>query len=720
MKIYKLLVLFVLISFKVINMVYCQIPKYGSFSYTNSLENPNEPPNPVLAAFNESQQVIFYNDTLIVMLQNSAFTDQSYQYINKKNGNCTIVERENGIYVQTNTKDLNKAFDILGINQSMDTISFDTVNFEYLRSSCKKVFKKYDTSKATYFVINTNLSYYSNSDNKQIYIPLEENVSLGGYSYFKSIHQRDTTFDLTIFSLDTIGLKKISLQSFVNQKLGFQVIPDSSYNSEYDANNMFSWFGNNKTDDITKDTFYSLLEITLQSFNNEKVKLDSIRSSKLIEPALLNFIDSNINTHRINDIIRHYFYNKILKTEKDRKTLLENLEYAGIQLKNGKSPTTLEKYIKEGYALDQLISDLKGYERMVINLENLNYVEVIKDIFKIVLPEYAHQSLRVKIKNENIDFIFNDINYKLDLRIIYDNPESSLYYKNVFITQNIRELFTKIFVDLDLKKKIGIIPISQFSNLYRGNQKVDTFLICTYDKNTGIKRENLQIGLSFHDSLKISKQLQLQNLYSEEGFGNYSSPLDFEKNKYLKTNQLKEFQRFYRKVGSNNKYIRKMMLETAENIPYELTDMGRIFVFFFEFYLDEGNFIPLFFMGTAYDKKTIDTLSDFNIAFPKIYNLLNQKLNFKNISMKKINDWQYEVNFEYQSKRYKISGTLEDVGFGCAKAIDQILALNKELNYRIFTSLENNEFYKKLVILRNDELPFFKQATGISLSTLSP
>ena len=125
-------------------------------------------------------------------------------------------------------------------------------------------------------------------------------------------------------------------------------------------------------------------------------------------------------------------------------------------------------------------------------------------------------------------------------------------------------------------------------------------------------------------------------------------------------------------------------------------------------------------MGTAYDKKTIDTLSDFNIAFHKIYNLLNQKLNFKNISMKKINDWQYEVNFEYQSKRYKISGTLDDVGFGCAKAIDQILALNKELNYRIFTSLENNEFYKKLIILRNDELPFFKHATGISLSTLSP
>ncbi|MBK6497139.1 MAG: hypothetical protein IPG00_02815 [Saprospiraceae bacterium] len=190
----------------------------------------------------------------------------------------------------------------------------------------------------------------------------------------------------------------------------------------------------------------------------------------------------------------------------------------------------MEKYIKEGYALDQLISDLKGYERMVINLENLNYVEVIKDIFKIVLPEYAHQSLRVKIKNENIDFIFNDINYKLDLRIIYDNPESSLYYKNVFITQNIRELFTKIFVDLDLKKKIEIMPISQFS-ICIGNQKVDTFLICTYDKNTESKekKENLQIGLSFHDSLKISKQLQLQNLYSEEGFGNYSSPLDFEK-----------------------------------------------------------------------------------------------------------------------------------------------------------------------------------------------
>ena len=88
--------------------------------------------------------------------------------------------------------------------------------------------------------------------------------------------------------------------------------------------------------------------------------------------------------------------------------------------------------------------------------------------------------------------------------------------------------------------------------------------------------------------------------------------------------------------------------------------------------------------------------------------------------MKKINDWQYEVNFEYQSNRYKISGTLEDVGFSCAKAIDQILALNKELNYRIFTSLENNEFYKKLIILRNDELPFFKQATGITLSTLNP
>ena len=100
--------------------------------------------------------------------------------------------------------------------------------------------------------------------------------------------------------------------------------------------------------------------------------------------------------------------------------------------------------------------------------------------------------------------------------------------------------------------------------------------------------------------------------------------------------------------------------------------------------------------------------------------MFKQKLKFKNISRKKINDWQYEVNSEYQSKRYKISGTLEDVGFGCAKAIDQILALNKELNYRIFTSLENNEFYKKLIILRNDELPFFKQATGISVSTLSP
>ena len=101
MKIYKLLVLFVLISFKVINMVYCQIPKYGSFSYTNSLENPNEPPNPVLAAFNESQQVIFYNDTLIVMLQNSAFTDQSYQYINKKNGNEFLINTTkfiSGIY----------------------------------------------------------------------------------------------------------------------------------------------------------------------------------------------------------------------------------------------------------------------------------------------------------------------------------------------------------------------------------------------------------------------------------------------------------------------------------------------------------------------------------------------------------------------------------------------------------------------------------------------
>lgn len=718
MNTFKTLVFFVFLSSVGNNIVICQIPNLGTFSYDISIGDPNEPPNQFFAAISESQQVIYYNDSMIVTLQMSVFADQSYHYINKKNGNCTILERENGIYVQTTTKELSKAFDLLGLLNAMDTISYDTLSIEYMGTLCQKVTKKYEDPKSTYFIINSNLSYFSDSEMKEIYIPMVEYQNIEGYVYSKTVKQINTTFDHVVFELDTLGLKKIDLQTYVNQKMGFQIVSDSIYNSDSGQNNMFSMFSGYKRDKITKDTFHLVLDIT-RKFNDENL-LDSIRNVKIIDPALFDYIQNNIKTQRIDEIVKYYFYNKILSTERGRKTFLENLDFAGIKLKNNASPLTLHKYLKEGYALDQMIAELKGYDRLIINLDELNYHDLINNIFKIVFPEYADQTLKVKVDKNNVEVYFNDNIYKLSLENINENIESQLHYKKAFISQGIRRLFTKMIVDSDLKRKVGIFDFSFIRNLFGPDFKIDTFFVYMYDKNTGIKKENLNIGLSFHDSLHVLHQLKLNYFYADENYGESSIPLNFESNKYLKTSQLKEFQSFYKKVVKNNKHISKMMQNVAANIPYELIDLDRIFAFFYEFYLNDDSFVPQVVVNTSYENNKVDTICNFNIAFPNIYNLLNQKLNIENIYIKKNNDWQYLVVFDFKGKNYKIVGTYEEIGKGCAKIIDQILSLDVKLKYRIYTSLEENEFYKRLIILRIDEVPLFEKASGISLTTLTP
>lgn len=500
--------------------------------------------------------------------------------------------------------------------------------------------------------------------------------------------------------------------------MGFQVIPDSTYSSSKD-NNMFSWFSNReKVDDITTDTFYRLVEIISNPYLKENARLDSMRYSKFVEPALLAKIESDINIRSLNEIVTTYYYGKILQTEKERNILLENLAHAGIVLKDGNSPMTLEKYKREGYPLDQLIAELQGYERMIINLEEIKYEQVIIDIFKLAFPEFDKQPLKIKVNKSDIDIEFNKTKYKLNLEIINNNPESSLHYKSYFITQYIKDFITQIFIDFDIKRKIGILPLSRMRDVYRNEQIIDTFMISVYDQNTGIKKENFQVGLSFHDSLKIVKQLKLKHFYFNDYFENSSLNLNYDQ--YLKSRKLKEFQELYIKVGKNNSYMQKVMQEAANELHYPMHDYGRLTAFFFKFYLDESEFIPKFLIGDAFDNEKIDIVSNFETAFPEINNLLARKLSINNISQKKYNDAQYEIQLVYKGKKYTISGTLEDIGIGCAKIIDQILASEKNLGYRIYTSLEKNYFYKELIILRNDELAYFKNASGISPTTLTP
>ncbi len=700
------------------NSLFCQIPSLGTFEYKFSLEFQNESSNPFLAAFTKNQHVVFYNDSMIVTLQRSALSAQSYNFMNKYTGDCIIIEKDEGFYVQTNAKDLRVAFDFTGISQTNDTIKYDTFNFEYLGEICKKVSQKYVSLNKSHHVINEKLSYYSKLDDKQIYIPLAEYGKDLGYEFSKKVELIDTVFDRSIFDVDTVGLQRLDLTTYVNTKLGFPVFSDSTFAKQNDQNGLYSIFKGYKNDDFSMDTFFIIKE-AVSKFNYETL-LDSVKNLKPVEPKLLEEIIQKYKTERIDEILTNYYFKKILSSEKGRKILLENLDFAGIKLKNDKSPLTLEKYKKEGYPLDDLISELKGYHRLVVNLEEFNVKDVIYDIFKMVLPEYAHEPLSVKVNRDDVELNFRDNSYKLSFQHINESKEdySILHYKKYFINQQIRELFAKMSVDLDLNRKIGICDFSQIRSLYGPDYTIDTFLICAFDKDFGIKAENLPIGLSFHDSLQVSKQLKIYHLYSESNSGYISFPLNFN-NIYLKSSKLREFQKFYELVGENNKYIRKMMFESAENIPYALTDLERIFVFFFDYYLDENRFIPDFLAKIPYEKENMDTICDFNIAFPKIYDLLNRKLNIKNIYMKKNKDWHYLVQFNFKGREYKIVGTYEEVAFGCVKTIDQILASDKKYKYRIYTSLESNDFYKKLIILRKDEIHFFEQASGISLSTFT-
>lgn len=690
-----------------------QIPNIGSFSYKLSIENSNESSNPYLDVMDEAQHMVFYNDSMIVSLQSSVFTDQSYIYTNRNNGEFIIIEKENGTYLVSNTKDFSKAFDFLDLLSTNDTISYDTFLFEYLGEHCKKVIPKYDSVNSPHFIINEKISFFSKTENKQIYLPLEEYIKMGEFSYSKKVHHIEPDFDHSIFRLDTIGLKRLDLKTYVNTKLGFQI--GSGTNSEMDAQPSKS-----KTylyDDTTLDTFSKIMELT------RKVKsgtlLDSLRNSKLNEPELISEIDQKIKTERIDEILRKYFYDKILSSESGRKLLLENLDFAGIKLWNDKSPITSEKYQKEGYPLDQLISELKGYHRLVVNLEETKLKDVIFEMFKIVFPEHPLDSNKITIEKEYINVKFEGNNYKLSLHAINENIDkhSELHYIKVFIKNQIQELFTKIFVDLDLKRKIGICSYSDMRILYGPDYKNDTFLICVYDKSFGLNNVNLSIGLSFHDSLNVSNQLKLIHLYGEPNLGHIKWPVNYNQNSYLNTNELKEFQKFYRKVGQNNKYIKKMMFEEAEMIPYALTDLNRIFTFFYDYYQDENSIYPDFFNTMTFEKNNIDTICDFSTSFPKIYNLINRKLDISKIHIKKFNEVQYLVEFKFNEKVFKINGTFEDMCIGFIKSIDQILASDKKYKYRIYTSLESNDFYKQLVILKDDEVPYFEKASKIKLTT---
>lgn len=198
-----------------------QIPKIGTFSQKIAFKDSSDKPNPFLTALGESQFFVFYNDNMIVTLQSSIYAEQDYNYINKNNGNCTIIDKENGVYVETNTKDFNRAFDILDLWSTTDTISFDTTDFKFLGTSCQKVTKTFDTTKSTYFIINNNISYFSVADGKQIHFPLEENISLGEYSQFKTIDKVDSTFDHNIFIKDLSNLKKNRLINLCQSKNGF-------------------------------------------------------------------------------------------------------------------------------------------------------------------------------------------------------------------------------------------------------------------------------------------------------------------------------------------------------------------------------------------------------------------------------------------------------------------------------------------------------------------
>lgn len=719
------LIIFCFICINVSNLS-GQIPTTGTFNYKLSLENPNEPPNPYLAAMNEVQHVVFYNDSMIVSLQSSVFTDQSYIYTNRNNGECTIIEKEGGTYVMTNTKDFSKAFDFLELLNTKDTITYDTLLFEYLGDRCKKVIRKYDSNNSPHFIINDKISFFSKSENKQIYLPLAEYSKVGEFSYSKKVLRIEPVFDHSIFKIDTIGLKRLDLETYVNTKLGFQIGSDT--NSEMDAQPSKS--KTYRYDDITTDTFYYINQkamVYLQDTNitsismprkmNYEVFLDSLKNTKLVTSELMLEIEQKINTVWIDEILRKYFFNKTLSYELGRKILLENLEFAGIRLWDDKSPLTSEKYQKEGYALDQLISELKGYHRLVVNLEDTALKDIIFEMFKIVFPEYSLDMNNINVAKDYIYIRFRENNYRLSLEAINSNTDSKLHYTNSFIVSQMQELFSKIFVDLDLKRKIGICSFSQMKSLYSTNHTIDTLMICVYDKSLGLTNVNLSIGLSFHDSLNITNQLKLIHLYGEPNLGQIKWAVNYNENSYLKTNELKEFQKFYRKVGQNNKYIKKMMFEAAENIPYELTDLDRVFNFFFDFYLDEYNFSPIIFKNNYEGKKCLDTICYFNTAFPKIYDLLNRKLEIEKINLKKINDVQYVVQFNFSGKEYKSSGTYEDISFGCSKIIDQILASDKKYKYRIYTSLDGNEFYKNLIILKDDEVPYFEKASKVKLTT---